>query len=115
MDDPRKLLVESGYDALGEAYADWSARVEGDPRDRYLDDVSRRLPAGSRVLDLGCGSGLPSTKLVAERFEVLGVDVSATQIDCARGAGYGGFVSISVETRTEGRRIPRPRAGERRS
>jgi SAM-dependent methyltransferase len=91
MDDPRKLLVESGYDALGEAYADWSARVEGDPRDRYLDDVSRRLPAGSRVLDLGCGSGLPSTKLVAERFEVLGVDVSATQIDCARGAGVRRF------------------------
>jgi len=84
MDDARKLLVEAGYDALGDRYAEWSARVEGDPRAEYLEYLSRRVPDGARVLDLGCGAGLPSTKLLAERFDVVGVDISATQLDHAR-------------------------------
>jgi SAM-dependent methyltransferase len=84
MEDPRKAIVESGYDALGEHYEEWAARVEGDPRDRYLEDLSRCLPDRARVLDLGCGSGIPSTKWLAERFDVVGVDVSASQLDRAR-------------------------------
>ena len=47
-------------------------------------ELARRLPSGSRVLDLGCGSGIPSTKTLAERFEVVGVDFSSSQIEKAR-------------------------------
>jgi SAM-dependent methyltransferase len=82
--DVRANIVESGYDALGERYVEWSARVDGDPRDRYLDDLSGRLPDGARVLDLGCGAGLPSTRKLAERFDVVGVDLSARQLELAR-------------------------------
>ena len=36
------------------------------------------------MLDLGCGAGLPSTLRLAERFDVVGVDVSERQIELAR-------------------------------
>jgi cyclopropane fatty-acyl-phospholipid synthase-like methyltransferase len=49
-----------------------------------LDEFTARLPSGARVLDLGCGPGVPSTRLLADHFDVIGVDISATQLDAAR-------------------------------
>jgi len=42
------------------------------------------LPPGAEVLDLGCGSGVPTTKTLARRFQVTGVDISQRQIELAR-------------------------------
>ena len=43
------------------------------------------LPAAARVLDAGCGCGVPVARdLVAAGHHVTGVDVSAVQIDRAR-------------------------------
>src|SRR5262249_20885091 len=42
-----------------------------------------RLPDGARVLDLGCGNGT-KTRRLAERFEVVGVDISEEQLRLAR-------------------------------
>ena len=36
------------------------------------------------MLDLGCGAGVPSTQLLAERFEVVGVDISQAQLRLAK-------------------------------
>jgi SAM-dependent methyltransferase len=58
--------------------------VVNDPRARFTDEFVRRLPDGARVLDLGCGAGIPSTRVLAERFEVTGVDVSEVQLQLAR-------------------------------
>ena len=82
--DPRKRLVADGYDQMSDRYGRWAAGIEGDPRDRMIARLVDELPPGARVLDLGCGSGVPSTKLLAERFEVVGVDFSIAQIDKAR-------------------------------
>ena len=84
MSDPRKEIVQAGYDAMAEHYLDWGGRVEGDPRARFLEEFSRSLPEGARVLDLGCGAGVPSTQLLAERFEVVGVDISQAQLRLAK-------------------------------
>jgi len=82
--DPRKEIVRAGYDALGERYAEWSASIEGDPRDRFLDEFSALLDDRAKVLDLGCGPGIPSTQRLAERFDVVAVDVSERQLALAR-------------------------------
>jgi ubiquinone/menaquinone biosynthesis C-methylase UbiE len=43
-----------------------------------------RLPAGSHVADLGCGSGVFTSLLHQSDYEVVGLDISAKQISIAR-------------------------------
>lgn len=83
--DERKRTVEVGYDALADRFGEWMARVEGDPWERFVDELAERLPAGARVLDLGCGNGAKISRL-ANRFDVTGVDISARQLRLARAA-----------------------------
>jgi SAM-dependent methyltransferase len=77
-------MVEAGYDTMAERYLVWGRDVEGDPRARFLDELAARLPERARVLDLGCGAGIPSTKKLAERFDVVGADISEVQLRLAR-------------------------------
>ncbi len=84
MTDPRKRAVQLGYDQIAEHYLAWGGQVDGDPRDRFLDEFARRLADGAKVLDLGCGAGIPSTKALAERFRVTGADFSQKQLRLAR-------------------------------
>ncbi|MEU8636929.1 class I SAM-dependent methyltransferase [Amycolatopsis sp. NPDC048633] len=83
MSDARRI-VESGYDSSAERYLEWSARIADDPRLRFLAELTDRLADGADVLDLGCGAGVPCTKLLAERYDVVGVDLSSAQLDLAR-------------------------------
>jgi ubiquinone/menaquinone biosynthesis C-methylase UbiE len=50
-----------------------------------VEKVSGRIPAGSTVLDLGCGTGLPTARiLTAAGHRVIGVDVSEGMLKLAR-------------------------------
>lgn len=81
MPDPKKI-VEDGYDAMAERYMQ-TRKLEA--RDgKYLGLLFAAVPPGSQILDLGCGSGVPLTKMMAERYAVTGVDISQNQIDLAR-------------------------------
>ena len=82
----RRRIVEAAYDELGARFGEWAGRIEGEPLDRFVGELRERLPAGARVLDLGCGAGVPSTRQLAERFDVVGVDLSAEQVRLARAA-----------------------------
>ena len=84
--DPRTELVGRGYDAIGERFAEWRDRIVGDPRREWEDELVSRLQDGARVLELGCGAGVPDTQRLAARFQVTGVDVSAEQVRRARAA-----------------------------
>ena len=82
--DRRKGLVADGYDRMAERYERWAAQIEGDPRDQLIARLVSELPPRARLVDLGCGSGVPSTRALADRFEVVGVDFSIAQIKRAR-------------------------------
>jgi len=82
--DPRTRIVERGYDVIGDRFVEWRDRIVGDPRRRWADALTSRLPDGARVLELGCGAGVPDTRLLAERFHVTGVDISGEQVKRAR-------------------------------
>jgi SAM-dependent methyltransferase len=84
MNNDPKLTVARGYDKIGEAYGQQATRSRTEQRNRYEAVLLDRLPVGSRVLDLGCGSGIPTTRRLARRFRVTGVDVSAMQVARAR-------------------------------
>ena len=81
--DERKRTVQSAYDALGPSFGEWDARVEGDPSERFLDELAARLSEGGRVLDLGCGNGRKLARL-AGRFELVAVELSEEQLRLAR-------------------------------
>jgi cyclopropane fatty-acyl-phospholipid synthase-like methyltransferase len=76
--------VEAGYDGLVDRYLTWSGDRYADPAARMLDVLDARLRASARVLDLGCGAGVPWTQRLATRYEVTGVDVSSRQLRAAR-------------------------------
>jgi SAM-dependent methyltransferase len=82
--DPRTELVGRGYDVIADRFVEWRDRIVGDPRRSWAEALMSRLPAGARVLELGCGAGVPDTLLLAERFRVTGVDISGEQIARAR-------------------------------
>ncbi|MFI7100910.1 class I SAM-dependent methyltransferase [Streptomyces sp. NPDC050161] len=81
-EDP-KDLVRRGYDALSARY-DEAYEAESKYR-TWIGTLRTRLADGSRVLDLGCGSGVPlARELAAAGHHVTGVDISGTQIRRAR-------------------------------
>ena len=78
--DYRKL-VRDGYDRCSEAFSEARRREPG----TELAPLLERLTPGSRVLDVGCGAGLPiAGALVRAGQRVTGVDVSTEQIKRAR-------------------------------
>jgi cyclopropane fatty-acyl-phospholipid synthase-like methyltransferase len=80
--DPHDL-VRRGYDAIADRYAAWAVSFES-PAMRWVERLLTELPDGSDVLELGCGGGGPGTQAIAARHRVLGVDISAAQIERAR-------------------------------
>jgi len=52
---------------------------------RFVRDWARALPGGATVIDLGCGSGLPITKvLVGEGLNVYAIDAAKTLVAAFR-------------------------------
>jgi SAM-dependent methyltransferase len=82
--DP-KSLVANGYDQMaGEYLARFGVSAV---RERWFTALTSRLTArgGARVLDLGCGAGLPVARdLIALGHDVLGIDGSEQQVALAR-------------------------------
>jgi cyclopropane fatty-acyl-phospholipid synthase-like methyltransferase len=74
-----RALVRDGYDRIAAAYNDSRGTAATASLD-LLDD----LPAGSRVLDLGCGAGVPVARRLALRHRVVGVDLSRSMLSLAR-------------------------------
>jgi SAM-dependent methyltransferase len=83
-DRDTKHIVSAGYDRLGKRFGEWAIGVRQAERARYTSLLLETLPAGARLLELGCGPGIPTTRALAERFDVTGVDLSAVQLGLAR-------------------------------
>jgi ubiquinone/menaquinone biosynthesis C-methylase UbiE len=78
-----KAVVAAGYDRIAETYLEWS--VDHRVRMHWLGKLEAMLKSNARVLDLGCGAGIPVAQHFMEiGFEVLGVDASERQILLAR-------------------------------
>jgi SAM-dependent methyltransferase len=83
VDDP-KAVVREGYERASHAYRGDEFDLEKSGYAHWLRRLESRVPAGARVLDLGCGNGVPVARALAERYRVTGLDLSPTQIERAR-------------------------------
>jgi trans-aconitate methyltransferase len=70
-------MVAHGYDVVARTYLKRFGRSA--VRQRMLDEIMAHLPAAARVLDLGCGPGVP----VSSELDV-GLDCSVKQIEMAQ-------------------------------
>ena len=77
-------MVARGYDEVAQRYLEWSPLRPSGPRRAYLQRALDLVPAGARVLELGCGAGVPMTAALAAGRHMTGVDISATQVELAR-------------------------------
>src|SRR3954453_3086866 len=81
--DPKRI-VAAGYDLIAERYSAWTGEALTDERARFVSLLCEHLPAGAEVLELGCATGVPTTRELARRFAVTGVDISARSIALAK-------------------------------
>jgi len=83
MPDDYRAVVRAGYDAISESYL---ADRPTDAADvAFLDELIARLPRPSRVLDAGCGAGVPVTRRLLDRgLTTTGLDLSLAQLKLAQ-------------------------------
>ncbi|HLM61077.1 MAG TPA: class I SAM-dependent methyltransferase [Pyrinomonadaceae bacterium] len=80
-----KDIVRQGYDKVSFAYRN----DEGNAAyplsyAEWLSKLTRLLPPESKILELGCGCGVPVAQILSKDFPVIGVDISPVQIERAR-------------------------------
>src|SRR5262245_36655162 len=79
----RRRMQASAFDHIGERYDEVFPHKEG-----QLAAVSwliGRLAPGARVLDVGCGTGVPATRQLTDAgAQVTGIDISPVMLDLAR-------------------------------
>ncbi|MGA3183973.1 MAG: class I SAM-dependent methyltransferase [Candidatus Dormibacteria bacterium] len=77
--------LEAYYDAVNDAYDDWSSGIHRRLGARLIE-IASPLP-GERLLDVGCGTGLV-TQMAADRVgpsgEVFGVDIAKRLLEVAQ-------------------------------
>ncbi len=88
-EDSPKAIVRDGWNRISRVYRSDDATSDAlghsfEEYEEWLAPLFELLPLGTRILDLGCGCGVPTDRLLARRFQVTGVDISDTQIDRAR-------------------------------
>jgi len=77
-----KATVKVGYNTIADRYLAERTRDSEDVL--LLNDFIERLPANAKVLDAGCGAGIPISQMLNEHFAVTGVDFSEAQIELAK-------------------------------
>ncbi len=81
--DPKQIVAD-GYDYIANQYEEWAGNVRVAERTKYTNVLVEKLPERAKILELGCGSGIPTSKQLAEKFTLTGVDISAQQVALAQ-------------------------------
>ena len=77
-----KQTVKTGYNKIANEYL--ATRTADSEDVRLLGDFIELLSPDAKVLDAGCGAGISISKMLAEHFDMTGVDFSETQIELAK-------------------------------
>lgn len=72
-----------GYCDFADAYDALTFNVPYDELCAYYSQIIKRMTAGTRVLDLGCGTGNLTARLAKRGFELVGMDASEDMLKYA--------------------------------
>lgn len=99
MDTDVKTLVKYGYDQL--VKKDLACRYFFDDW-IHLENLNKQLKVDSKILDVGCGSGIPIAKYLSEKgHKIIGIDISEGQINLAKKNVAGGeFLLMDMQNLT---------------
>jgi ubiquinone/menaquinone biosynthesis C-methylase UbiE len=78
-----KRIVAHGYDIINQDYLKMIDYTGPVVREKYLNIIEGQLPKGARILELGCGAGIPMTRRLAVNYGVTGLDISKEQLKLA--------------------------------
>lgn len=79
----RAVAQARAFDRIGERYDEAFPHKEGQVE--AVEWLLPRLPAGARVLDVGCGTGVPTARRLATAgHRVSGIDISPVMVELAR-------------------------------
>jgi SAM-dependent methyltransferase len=84
--DRRLLDTQAAFDRVAPGYHESNVgnALLAAMRARFWREVERRVPAGSHLLDLGCGPGTDEERLVSRGFRVTAIDWSPAMVEEAR-------------------------------
>jgi ubiquinone/menaquinone biosynthesis C-methylase UbiE len=75
-------VVKKGYNRIAEVYQDIRHRFDNT---NQLRELAGLLPKNARILDVGCGAGVPVARFLVESgFQVVGIDFSEKMLELAR-------------------------------
>jgi SAM-dependent methyltransferase len=77
-------IVREGYDRLSSAYRAHFELSHNHLYPGWVEGFLSVLPRGGKVLELGCGDGIPVAASIAPHSPYVGIDISAEQIRLAR-------------------------------
>jgi ubiquinone/menaquinone biosynthesis C-methylase UbiE len=77
-----KETVKTGYNAIANQYLEKRTAKSTDVA--LLDEFMQHLQSDDKVLDAGCGAGIPVARILSENFSVTGVDFSEKQVETAK-------------------------------
>ncbi len=77
-----KEMVMNGYNVIAN---DYYTHRDLNKFNGELENFSNLIPEGGRVLDVGCGAGIPTARyLVKKGLKVTGIDISEKMLQMAR-------------------------------
>jgi SAM-dependent methyltransferase len=83
MKTPQKIVRE-GYDQLSSAYRAHFELSHNRLYPSWVEAFLSVLPPGGKVLELGCGDGIPVAARIVPHYPYVGIDLSPEQIRVAR-------------------------------
>lgn len=88
-----KDVVRAGYDLLGTAYREHFTALHREHYATWLRALCSHVPAGGRIVELGCADGLPMAAELAKQYRYVGVELAPVQAAAAkRHVPSGAFV-----------------------
>ena len=76
----------STYDALAPRWDAWAGATVPDVREEWARKIEAYIASGERVVELGCGTGVPVGRFLAARYDYSGIDASPGMLAEARAA-----------------------------